>query len=80
MSNTMIQASSHLFENEAALQSELQSIISRVRAHNFSYHRHGMRATHVKTQAIVKGTLTVQSHLPPELAQGICSPENAAHP
>ncbi|KAI1617572.1 catalase-like domain-containing protein [Exophiala viscosa] len=38
-------------------------------------HRHGFRGTHVKTQGIVKGELTI-NHLRDELAHGICSPEN----
>src|SRR5665213_755284 len=66
--------------NETALQNEPHQIISRVQSHNFSQHRHGMRATHVKTQAIVKGTFTVLPGLSPHLAQGICSPEDADRP
>ena len=34
-------------------------------------HRHAFRATHVKTQGLVKGTLTVPSDLPPHLQQGL---------
>ena len=59
-------------ENEDKLVEEIVSLITRVQKHNFSMHRHGMRGTHVKTQAILKGTLTVLE-LPSELAQGICS-------
>lgn len=66
--------------NEAELQHEIRQIISRVQDHNFSMHRHGMRATHVKTQAIVKGMFTVAPDLPEYLAQGICSPANAKQP
>lgn len=66
--------------NEAALQAEIQQIISRVQQHNFSMHRHGMRGTHVKTQAIVKGTFTVLPNLPGHLAHGVCSPANAKQP
>ena len=66
--------------NEADLQQQIQDLISRVQSHNFSQHRHGMRATHVKTQGIVKGTFTVLPDLPEHLAQGICSPENAKSP
>jgi hypothetical protein len=32
-------------------------------------HRHAFRATHVKTQGIVKGKLTVNEGLPEHLAQ-----------
>ena len=58
--------------NEEALINEIISLINRVQQHNFSMHRHGFRATHVKTQGIVKGTLTIPE-LPTELAQGICA-------
>jgi hypothetical protein len=67
--------------DEAALQDEIRQIITRVQHHNFSLHRRGMRGTHVKTQAIVKGTFTPAKDLPDHLAQGICSPANAKpHP
>ena len=39
--------------------------------HNFDQHRHCFRATHVKTQAVVKGNLTVPSDLPEHLKQGL---------
>lgn len=39
--------------------------------HNFDQHRHAFRATHVKTQGIVKGKLTVPSDLPSHLRQGL---------
>ena len=66
--------------NETALQGKVRQIISRVQSHNFSLHRHGMCATHVKTQAVVKGTFTVSPDLPEHLGQGICSPANAKQP
>lgn len=68
--------------NETDLQNELFDIIRRTQEHNFSMHRHAMRGTHVKTQAIVKGTLIIEPNLPEELAHAIASPENAkqAHP
>jgi len=65
-------------DNEEGLLNELFDIIRRTQEHNFSMHRHAMRATHVKTQAIVKGTLTINSDLDPMLAHGIASPANAA--
>jgi hypothetical protein len=65
-------------ENEEGFQRELHEIISRVQRRNLAKHGHGYRGTHVKTQAIVKGTFTVLPDLAPELAQGICSPENAS--
>lgn len=64
-------------ENESELQNQLFDIIRRTQEHNFSMHRHAMRATHVKTQAIVKGQLTILPDLPAELAQAIASPDNA---
>lgn len=68
--------------DETALQAQIRQIVSRVQGHNFSLHGHGMRATHVKTQAIVKGTFTVASDLPEHLAQGICGAANSrqTHP
>lgn len=69
-------------DDEAELQSELFDIIRRTQEHNFSMHRHAFRATHVKTQAIVKGELSILPDLPEDLAQGIASHENAStrHP
>ena len=67
-------------ENEEGLVSEIISLINRVQQHNFSLHRHWFRGTHVKTQAVVIGALNVQPDLPPHLAVGICSPENAKKP
>lgn len=66
--------------DEAGLQDQLFKLIKRTQQHNFSIHRHAYRATHVKTQAIVKGTLTVLPDLPPEIAHGIASPINAKSP
>ena len=60
-------------DNEEALTREIISIINRVQDHNFSLHRHGFRGTHVKTQGVVKGKLTVPSDLPSDLAVGICA-------
>lgn len=65
-------------ENEASLQNELFDTIRKTQEHNFSMHRHAMRGTHVKTQAIAKGTLSIEPNLPEELAYGIASPENAS--
>ena len=65
---------------EAALQKDLFRIIQWTQEHNFSIHRHAFRATHVKTQAVVKGTLTILPNLPSELAYGIASHDNARAP
>lgn len=67
-------------ENEIELQNDLFGTIRKTQEHNFSMHRHAMRGTHVKTQAIVKGTLTLDPDLPGELARGIASIENASKP
>ncbi|KAK9412769.1 putative Catalase [Seiridium unicorne] len=67
-------------DNEEQLQRELFDTVRRTQEHNFSIHRHAFRGTHVKTQGVVKGTLTVVPDLPPELAQGICSSANAQKP
>lgn len=45
--------------------------MNRMQQHNFDQHRHAYRATHVKTQGIVKGTLTVLPNLPAHLQQGL---------
>lgn len=66
--------------NESSLQNEIFDLINRTQRHNFSMHRHAMRGTHVKTQAIVKGTLQILSNLEAEYAQGIASPANAKTP
>lgn len=46
---------------------------------NFHLHRHAFRGTHLKTQALVKGKMTVSSDLPPYLAQGIFSKAGATY-
>lgn len=45
--------------------------MNRMQQHNFDQHKHAYRATHVKTQGIVKGTLTVLPNLPAHLQQGL---------
>lgn len=49
----------------------LISLVNSLQEKNFARHRHGFRGTHVKTQAIVKGTLTVSGNLPSHLSQGL---------
>jgi hypothetical protein len=44
--------------------------MNKMQQHNFDQHRHAFRATHVKTQGIVKGKLTVLTDLPAHLQQG----------
>ncbi|KAF2816152.1 heme-dependent catalase [Mytilinidion resinicola] len=50
---------------------EIADIMKKMQKHNFDQHRHAFRATHVKTQGIVKGKLTVNYDLPIHLRQGI---------
>jgi hypothetical protein len=58
----------------------LQGIINSTQRKNFAQHRHCFRGTHIKTQAIVKGSLKILPNLPEDLAQGIASPANATMP
>lgn len=50
---------------------EIAETMNKMQIHNFDQHRHAFRTTHVKTQGIVKGTLTVPSSLPSHLRQGL---------
>ncbi|KAH7081204.1 catalase-like domain-containing protein [Paraphoma chrysanthemicola] len=45
--------------------------MNEMQQHNFDQHRHAFRATHVKTQGIVKGTMKVLPGLPNHLQQGL---------
>ena len=49
----------------------IKEVMTRMQKHNFDLHRHAFRATHVKTQGIVKGKLEVRSDLPEHLRQGL---------
>lgn len=57
--------------DESAKIHALHDLINRVQQKNFAHHRHGFRGTHVKTQGIVKGKLTVLPDLPDYLSQGL---------
>lgn len=57
--------------NEDEQISALHDLVNRMQQKNFARHRHGFRGTHVKTQGIVKGRLTVLPDLPEHLAQGL---------
>lgn len=57
--------------NEEETAQKIGSTMNQMQQHNFALHRHCFRATHVKTQAIVKGTLTVVPDLPTHLQQGL---------
>ena len=58
-------------DDEAGKINEVCGVIEKVQDHNFAQHRHGFRGTHVKTQAIVKGSMKVLRDLPAHLSQGI---------
>lgn len=45
--------------------------MNKMQQHNFDQHRHAFRATHVKTQGVVKGKLTVIQDLPSHIRQGL---------
>lgn len=57
--------------DEEAKARQIADTMNKMQKHNFDKHRHAFRATHVKTQGLVKGTLTVPSGLPPHLSQGL---------
>lgn len=58
-------------EGEKAKAQSIAKTMNRMQEHNFDNHRHAFRATHVKSQGFVKGTLTVPEGLPPHLKQGL---------
>nr|POE99480.1 uncharacterized protein y4il [Quercus suber] len=67
-------------EHEEDKIQQLCSLANRIQERNRAHHHHGFRTTHVKTQAIVKGTLTIAADLAPELAQGIFANAGKIHP
>jgi hypothetical protein len=60
-------------EDEQDKIDQIKSVMSQMQKHNFDKHRHCFRATHVKTQGVVKGKLHVRDDLPSHLRQGIFS-------
>jgi len=50
---------------------QIKEVMERMQKRNFDLHRKAFRATHVKTQGIVKGKLQVHQDLPEHLRQGI---------
>ena len=67
-------------QNEDGKINEMCELVNKIQSHNFSHHRHGFRGTHVKTQAIVKGSMTVREGLPSHLSQGIFSQSGRTYP
>ncbi|KAK4569477.1 hypothetical protein LTR86_003240 [Recurvomyces mirabilis] len=66
--------------NEPDLIEKVCEIINKVQQRNFSRYRHGFRGTHVKTQAIVKGSMVVEKDLPPHLSQGLFGRSGQRYP
>ncbi|KAK4496362.1 hypothetical protein PRZ48_012342 [Zasmidium cellare] len=66
--------------NESEKINSMISLINSIQEKNFGRHRHGFRGTHVKTQAIVKGDLTVSKNLPPHLSQGLFAHSGKTYP
>lgn len=58
-------------DNEEETARKIGVTMNKMQQRNFDQHRHAYRATHVKTQAIVKGKLTVLPDLPVHLQQGL---------
>ena len=59
---------------------QLCELANKIQERNFSHHRHGFRTTHVKTQAIVKGSMKVLDGLPQHLSWGIFSQGGKVYP
>lgn len=57
--------------NEEETGRKIGETMNRMQHDNFDQHLHAYRATHVKTQGIVKGKLTVLSDLPKHVQQGL---------
>ncbi|KAM0723508.1 hypothetical protein Q7P37_000495 [Cladosporium fusiforme] len=65
--------------NESEKIHALHGLVNSIQQKNFACHRRGFRGTHVKTQGIVKGKLTVLPDLPEHLSQGLFSNSEAEH-
>ena len=68
IADTMNKMQTHNFDKVSPLSYPTSTFDISVNSHQ---HRHAFRATHVKTQGLVKGTLTVLTGLPPHLSQGL---------
>ncbi|KAF2123374.1 heme-dependent catalase [Dothidotthia symphoricarpi CBS 119687] len=58
-------------EDEGEKTRQIGETMNKMQQHNFDQHRHAFRATHVKTQGVVKGKLTVLSNISDHLRQGL---------
>jgi hypothetical protein len=60
--------------NESALIDETAQHIKSLILQNFNKHSHAYRGTHLKTQGLVKGTMTVRDNLSEDFIQGLFQP------
>lgn len=65
---------------EDTLINEVASQINTAQKAVWECHRHAFSGTHVKTQAVVKGTLKVLDELPAHLRQGLFANAGKVHP
>lgn len=68
-----------LAKGEEAKAQKIAETMNKMQEHNFDKHRHAFRATHVKSQGFVKGTLTVPEDLSPHLKQGLFAVPGTYH-
>ncbi|CAF1453454.1 unnamed protein product [Adineta steineri] len=61
----------HIEEDEDEKINDIIASFRSMQEKNFEKHGHGLRGTHSKTQAVVKGTLIVPANLPAHLSQGL---------
>ncbi|KAL0490798.1 hypothetical protein AKO1_009612 [Acrasis kona] len=66
-------------EQEDAKIRETVEIMNRLLEKNFNIHGHAFRGTHIKSQAIVKGTITILDDLPTPFRQGLFA-TSGTHP
>jgi hypothetical protein len=60
--------------NETDLIDETAQHIKSLILQNFQKHSHAIRGTHLKTQGLVKGTMTIRSNPTEDLIQGLFKP------
>lgn len=65
--------------DEDAKATQIGETMNKMQQHNLGQHGHAFRATHVKTQGIVKGKLAVLRHLPIHLQQGLFKTPGKSH-
>ncbi|CAF1161428.1 unnamed protein product [Adineta steineri] len=61
----------HVEEDEDEKINDIIANFRSMQEKNFEKHEHGLRGTHSKTQAVVKGTLVIPANLPAHLSQGL---------